>query len=264
MPQILNEEIISNEKIAEGIYKIIFKSQYVAQNAKPGQFINIKCSDGLDAYLRRPVSICAVDKKENAVTIVFQIKGKGTQLLSNKKQGDMLDIIGPLGYGNFSTQQNKRVIVVGGGVGIFPLYELLKQLNGVCDERIAILGFRNKDLVVMEKEFKSECENLLIATDDGSYGVKGFTTNLLLEQIKKHTIDMIYTCGPLPMIKKVAQIAAENNINCEVSLEERMGCGIGACLVCACKTKKDDNTIGNSHVCYDGPVFNAREVIFND
>jgi len=263
MPKILNEQIKSMEEIADGIFKMKIISEYTTQNAQAGQFVNVKCSDGIDAYLRRPISICEIDKEEKTVTIIFQVKGKGTKLLAQKKAGDFVDMIAPLGWGTFSLKNNKRIAVVGGGIGVFPLYELLKQLKGLCTERITILGFRNKNLVVMEEDFSSQSEKLLIATDDGSYGIKGFTTDLLEKEIEAGKIDMIYTCGPLPMIKRIVGIAQKHGIDCEVSMEERMGCGIGACLVCACKTKHGDEW-EHSHVCFNGPVFNASEVIFDD
>ena len=261
MPRILNEEILSMDQLAEGIFRIVIKSEYTAKSAKPGQFVNIKCADGTDAYLRRPISICEIDKAAGTVTVIFQIKGRGTKYLAQKKKGDTIDMIAPLGCGVFSAEVNKRAVMVGGGIGIFPLLELSKQLSGKCENRTVILGFRNKELVVLEDEFKAACEALKLATDDGSYGVKGFTTDLLEEEILKNGADIIYTCGPLSMIKKVVGLAEKYGINCEVSLEERMGCGIGACLVCACKTRLGDEW-EHSHVCFNGPVFNSKEVIF--
>ena len=261
MPQILNEEIVDIGEIAPGIYKIVISSEYIVKNAKPGQFVNIKCAKGLDAYLRRPISICDVNESENTVTIIFQVRGKGTKLLAMKKTGERLDIIAPLGWGSFSLKANRRVLIIGGGIGVFPLYELSKRLKPMCEERVVVLGFRNEEAVVMKPEFEAVSERLVITTDDGSLGIKGYTTDILVEEIVKDKVDMIYACGPMPMLAKIAKIAKENDIECEVSLEERMGCGIGACLVCACKTKHGDEW-EHSHVCYNGPVFNAGEVVF--
>lgn len=261
MPRLLKEQIVRMEELAPGIWRMGIQSEFIAQNAKPGQFVNIKCREGLDAYLRRPISICSINPRENTVDIVFQIKGTGTRFLSEKKPGEKLDLIAPLGWGTFSIEPKEKVIIVGGGIGIFPLLELTKQLGGHCPSRTVILGFRSKDLVVMESDFQAHCESLKICTDDGSYGIQGFTTALLEEEIKNHGADRIYTCGPMPMIKRVAGIAAQHQIDCEVSLEERMGCGFGACLVCACKTKHGAEW-EHSHVCFNGPVFNSREVLF--
>lgn len=263
MPALLKEEIINVEQIAPGIFKMVIFSPYTAENAKPGQFVNIKCKEGLDAYLRRPISICEINRDEKTITIVFQVKGKGTKFLSEKKTGDIIDMIAPLGWGTFSLEPVESAVIVGGGIGIFPLYELSRSLKSKCSDITVILGFRNKELTVMEKEFESAASRLLIATDDGSYGVRGFTTDILEDILKEGKKDMIYACGPLPMLKKVARIAEKYGVNCEISLEERMGCGIGACLVCACKTKYGDDW-EHSHVCYNGPVFNSREVIFDD
>lgn len=264
MPQMLKEKIVSVETLAEGIVKMVIHSPYTVENAKPGQFVNIKCQEGLDAFLRRPISICELDKTAQTVTIVFQVKGKGTKFLAEKKPGDVLDMIAPLGWGVFDlAQHNKKVAIVGGGIGVFPLYELAKQLKGVSASTTTILGFRNKDLVVMEPEFAGVSNQLLIATDDGSYGIKGFTTDLLEQEIQEKGVEQIFACGPMPMLKRIAAIADRYGISCQVSLEERMGCGIGACLVCACKTTHGDEW-EHSHVCYNGPVFDSKEVVFDD
>ncbi len=264
MPQILKEKIVSVESLAEGIVKMVIHSPYTVENAKPGQFVNIKCQEGLDALLRRPISICELDKTAKTVTIVFQVKGKGTKFLAEKKPGDVLDMIAPLGWGVFDlAQRNKKVAIVGGGIGVFPLYELAKQLKGTSASTTAILGFRNKELVVMESEFQGVSDNLLVATDDGSYGIKGFTTDLLEKEIRENGVEQIFACGPLPMLKRIAAIADRYDVSCQISLEERMGCGIGACLVCACKTKHGDEW-EHSHVCYNGPVFDSKEVVFDD
>lgn len=253
------------KELARDIFLMRIESASIARKSKCGQFVNIKCSDGNGLSLRRPISICDVNKNENTVDIVFQAKGKGTKLLAKKKTGDILDVMGPLGNGIFTVDNFNKIAVVGGGIGIFPLLYLLRSLEGKCNNRTAILGFRNKDAVVLEKEFAGMSENLIVCTDDGSYGKKGFTTDVLKDLVDEG-FDMIYTCGPMPMLSKVSKIAKSHNIPCEVSVEQRMGCGIGACLVCACKTKDPDAEDGwsYSHVCKDGPVFKSEEVIFND
>lgn len=261
MSKILNEKVEMVEKLSESIYKMRINSEYIVENAKPGQFVNIKCCEGINALLRRPISICNVDKLKKTVDIVFQIKGIGTEYLSKKSKGDKLDLIGPLGNPFTILEEYKNIAVVGGGIGIFPLLYLLNEVKDA--KKSAFLGFRSKNFVVLKDEFKKACDGVIISTDDGSEDYKGLITEPLEEEIKNNKFDIIYTCGPTPMIKKVVDIANKNNIKCQVSLEQRMGCGIGACLVCACKTKSDDGW-KYSHVCKDGPVFWSDEVIFDD
>ena len=261
--RIIKENIVDISNLSEDIYRLRVKSDYLANNAKCGQFVNVKCSEGLDAYLRRPISICDTNKDEGTTDIIFQVKGKGTKLLSELSAGNEIDILGPLGNG-FTLKPAKRAIAVGGGIGIFPLLKLIKDLKGMCEDRTAILGFRNKSYVVLEDEFTEAADLLKISTDDGSYGIKGFTTTLLEEEILKNKPDIIYSCGPIPMLKGIAKLAEKYDIECEISMEERMGCGVGACLVCACKTKTPEvEGWQYSRVCMDGPIFNSREVIFD-
>ncbi|MCX7711036.1 MAG: dihydroorotate dehydrogenase electron transfer subunit [Clostridia bacterium] len=260
MAQVLKEKIAALDKLAPGVFKMTLKSEIIAQTALPGQFVNVKCSEGLNALLRRPISICNVDRDSNTFDIVFQIKGIGTEYLSQKKVGSEVDIIGPLGNPFRVEGEFKKIAVVGGGIGIFPLLNLLKASS--AEHKDAFLGFRNKELIVLEEEFTQASDQLFISTDDGSAGHKGLITDLFINEIDKKKYDIVYTCGPTPMIKKVVEIAHKNNIRCQVSLEQRMGCGIGACLVCACKTRLGDEW-EYSHVCKDGPVFWSNEVIFD-
>ncbi|HOM03024.1 MAG TPA: dihydroorotate dehydrogenase electron transfer subunit [Acetivibrio sp.] len=261
MSKVLKEKIESIEKIAKSIYKMTVKSEYISENARPGQFVNVKCCEGLNALLRRPISICSVDRERGTFDIVFQIKGIGTEYLSQKQAGSEVDLIGPLGKPFHVSDQYKRIAVVGGGIGIFPLLYLLKEMKDA--DKSAFLGFRSSDYVVLTDEFEAAADKLSISTDDGSVGYKGLVTDLLDKDIAEKGFDIIYTCGPLPMIRKVKDMAQKAGIKCQVSLEQRMGCGIGACLVCACKTGKPDNW-EYSHVCKDGPVFWSDEVILDD
>jgi len=261
MPEVLNEEILKVEELIPSIYRIVVKSNYTAANARPGQFINIKCGDGNSTLLRRPISICSVDREKNTFDIVFQIKGTGTRILSQKKVGDRLNFIGPLGNSFELSEKYQRIVLVGGGIGIFPLLYLLESKCALS--KTSFLGFRNKECVVLEDEFKRSADKIYVSTDDGSYGHKGIITDLLKNYLEKNAVDIIYACGPTPMMKKVADIALERAIKCQVSLEQRMACGIGACLVCACKTKYG-NEWDYRHVCKDGPVFWSDEVVFDD
>jgi dihydroorotate dehydrogenase electron transfer subunit len=259
MAKVLNEEIIAVEKLTTSICKMTIKSEYIAQKAAPGQFVNVKCSEGLNALLRRPISICDIDREQQTLDIVFQIKGIGTEYLSRKQAGDAIDLIAPLGKGFTLSASHGRIAVVGGGIGTFPLLYLLKQMPDT--ERIAFLGFRSKEQVVLKKEFAKNSTQLQLATDDGSEGHKGLVGELLEQELAKKRFDMLYICGPTPMLKSIAGLAARYGVPCQVSMEQRMGCGIGACLVCACKTRLGDDW-EYSHVCKDGPVFWAQDIIF--
>lgn len=261
MSRILSEQIINIKKISKELCSVTIGSKYVSQDAAPGQFVNIKCCKGLEVLLRRPISICSVDKDKETFDIVFQLKGRGTELLSEKIVGDSVDFIGPLGNSFNISSKYRRIAVVGGGIGIFPLLYLLKETPDA--HRHAYLGFRNQENAVLIDEFQAESEKLSISTDDGSMGYKGVITESLKKDINDEKFDIIYTCGPMPMIKEVAKISAQGGIKCQVSLEQRMGCGIGACLVCACKIGKPDNW-EYKRVCKDGPVFWSDEVIFDD
>jgi len=259
MPRVLKEKLIRSEKINKEIYKFTISSEYVAETAKAGQFVNIRCSDGVSALLRRPISICKVNRKEKSYDVIFQVKGNGTDLLSKKQVGDEIDVIAPVGNGFDLSEKYKNILVVGGGIGVFPLLGLLEDSKAT--KKTTVLGFRNKDFVVLEKEFQNASDELVITTDDGTFGKKGFVTEYAQKALENGHIDMVYACGPTPMIKAIKELAAKYNVQCQVSMEQRMGCGIGACLVCACKTKHGDEW-EYSHVCSDGPVFNAEEVIF--
>lgn len=249
-------ELVEKQIIKDDIIKFSVKSKDIADNAKPGNFLEIRVSENIEPLLRRPISIYNIDKENQIVEFIFQIKGKGTKILAEKRVGDKIDIIGPLGYGVFNIKQYKKVSVIGGGIGIFPLYELAKQLES---DVTMYLGFRNKDYVVLEDEFKKVSNQLVITTDDGSYGKKGFAIEYLKEDCKKEKPDIIFACGPLPMLKAIKQFSEEEGIPCQISLEEKMGCGIGACLGCAVKVTSN-GIVRYSHVCKQGPVFFANEV----
>ncbi|NLD49982.1 MAG: dihydroorotate dehydrogenase electron transfer subunit [Clostridiaceae bacterium] len=261
MSKVLFERVRNVEKIAKSIYRMTIESEYISQNALPGMFVNVKCSEGINALLRRPISICSVDRDKSTFDIIFQIKGIGTEYLSQTKPGSQVDLIGPLGKPFDISDEYKSIAVVGGGIGIFPLLFLLREKKNA--EKAAFLGFRSIDYVVVTEEFKAASNSLFISTDDGSFADKGIVTISLENELEKKKYDIIYTCGPMPMIRKVVQIAKDKGIKCQVSLEQRMGCGIGACLVCACKTGTDENW-KYSHVCKDGPVFWSNEVIFDE
>ncbi len=243
-------KLIKKEETAENIFDFVLECPQLAEKAKAGQFAHIAVPG---KTLRRPISICDADERN--IRIVFQIKGEGTEILSKSKVGDFIDILAPLGHG-FDIPKGKRIAFVGGGIGVPPMLFSAKQ----ADDAVAVLGFRNKKAVILTEDFKKVCSEVFVATDDGSFGIHGFTSDILRNII--NDIDMVCACGPMPMLKVIAEICKEHNKPCQVSLEERMGCGIGACLVCACKTLDKDGNIEHSHVCKKGPVYNAEEVVW--
>ena len=236
-------------ELADGIFDFVVTAPEIAEKTVPGQFVHILCGDKV--FLRRPISIC--DTYDDKLRFIFEVKGEGTKELAAKKEGDLIDIMGPLGNG-FIDKEYKNPVIIGGGIGVFPLYKLAKQL----DNPEIFLGFRSKDRVVMEDEF-SKLGNTHISTDDGSYGYNGYAATLLEEYLDKNECGVIYSCGPTPMLKAIKKIAEERGIPCRLSLEQRMGCGIGACLVCACESIFS-GAYKYKRVCKDGPVFNSSEV----
>ena len=252
--EVIISEILSKKEIAKDIFEFVIDADNKLGTAKAGQFIHVKCDNTV--FLRRPISICEV--KNNTLRFIFQVRGKGTLALSKFSVGDKLNILGPLGNGFSVDKEYKNPVVIGGGIGIYPLLQTAKLTKAD-----AILGFRNKDFVTLEDDFKKVCNDVYITTDDGSYVRKGLVTDVLKEVISKKDVDAIFACGPMPMLKAVKEVAKEHNIFLEVSLEERMGCGIGACLCCATPVIDSELEEGYTyaHVCSHGPVFNADEVI---
>ena len=215
----------------------------------PDQFVHVKC--GHSRLLRRPISIC--DWEENLLRIVFEVRGEGTEWLSRRKAGDRLDVLGPLGRG-FRMDREGRYLLVGGGIGVPPMLGCAKWTAG---RSTAVLGFRSADRAMLSEDFQKSCKEIFLCSDDGSIGRHGFVdaqVRDILEKDKDFTV--VLACGPKPMLKNVAAVAAEFGVPCQVSMEERMACGVGACLGCAIQMA--DGTM--KHVCKDGPVFNAEEV----
>ncbi len=245
--------VIRQEEISYGIYSMWLKTEQIAGKAKPGQFISLYCHDG-SRMLPRPISICEIDAKDNALRIVYRVAGKGTEEFSQLSTGDSVEIVGPLGNG-FPLKE-KKAFLIGGGIGIPPMVELAKQLN--CEKQM-VLGYR--DTLFLQEEFKG-LGSMYVATEDGSCGTEGN----VLDAIRENGLDaeIIYACGPTPMLKAIKEYAMANGIECWLSLEEKMACGIGACLACVCKSKEKDShsNVNNKRVCKEGPVFRAEEVEF--
>ncbi|HIZ39660.1 MAG TPA: dihydroorotate dehydrogenase electron transfer subunit [Candidatus Anaerobutyricum stercoris] len=246
--------IVSQKCIGTDIYDMVLSFPKGAKEAKPGQFIAMYCEDGTK-LLPRPISICGIDAEKGTLRVVYRIAGEGTRLFSEMKEGDSLEVLGPLGNG--FTMKEEKAIIVGGGIGIPPMLELAKQLS--C-EKTVVLGYR--DELFLKDEFESYAD-VAVATEDGSCGTKG----TVIDAIKEAGVDgkVIYACGPMPMLKALAEYAEAHDMEAQISLEERMACGIGACLGCICKTKKKDHhtNVNNQRICKDGPVFDAKEVVFS-
>lgn len=244
--------VISQETLAEGICSMWIQTDRIAGEAKPGQFISIYCKDG-SRMLPRPISICEI--KENQLRIVYRIVGKGTAEFASYQAGMDLEITGPLGNG-FPLDRPGTALIVGGGIGVPPMLELSKQLPG---KKIAVMGYRNSQMFLKE-QFEEAADVVCIATEDGSFGTKGN----VIDAIKASAIkaDVLYACGPMPMLRALKAYAEEHQMEAWISLEEKMACGIGACLACVCKSKdKDAHTnVHNKRICKEGPVFQAQEV----
>lgn len=243
--------ITSQVQLAPGIFSMWLKDEKIAAQARPGQFLSLYCNSE-DRMLPRPISICEIREETGTLRLVYRVAGKGTEEFSRLKEGDSIDIMGPLGNG-FPLQE-KKAILIGGGIGIPPMLELAKRLS--CEKYI-VLGYR--DSTFLEEKFQPYGE-VFTATEDGSKGVKGN----VLDAIRENGLeaDIIYACGPTPMLRGVKAYAKEQGIECFLSLEERMACGIGACLACICKTgKKDHHTnVNNTRICKEGPVFSGEEI----
>jgi dihydroorotate dehydrogenase electron transfer subunit len=250
-------QIVSQAEIAEHIFKLTLQGELVREMNEPGQFVHLKVSDNVEPLLRRPISISDINRNENQFTMIYRAEGRGTALLSERKPGDLVDVLGPLGNGFpiEAASTGETALLVGGGIGVPPLYELSKQLVKRGVKVIHVLGFQSENVVFYDEEF-TELGETYIATVDGSYGTKGFVTNIIED--RKLIFDVLYSCGPTPMLK-----ALENNYKDKklyLSLEERMGCGIGACFACVCRTGDDPAGHTYKKVCSDGPVFKAGEV----
>ena len=245
-------EIIRHTSLSDGIFDMTLKAEEIAAEAKAGQFISVYLNNK-SKILPRPISICGIDKAAGTLRIVYRTVGDGTKELSDYKEGETVKILGPLGNG--FTQKDKKAILIGGGIGIPPMLELMKQLD--C-EKTAVLGYRDSDMFLKD-EFET-VGDVVISTEDGSFGTKGNVIDAIREQGVEGSI--IYACGPTPMLRGIKAYAEEMGIEAQISMEERMACGIGACLACVCKSKEKDahSNVHNKRICKDGPVFLSTEV----
>ena len=238
--------IIDNTQLTESVYKMTLSGDVSAITA-PGQFVNIKL-DGL--FLRRPISVC--DVSENTLTIIYKAVGKGTEKMSRMTAGERLDVLTGLGNGYDLTVSGEKPVLLGGGVGVPPMYLLARKLIEQGKKVSVILGFNTKAEVFYEEAFRAIGADVTVTTVDGSYGVKGFGTDAL----KDMDYTYFYTCGPEPMLKAVYRASVTSG---QMSFEERMGCGFGACMGCSCKT-----LTGNKRICKEGPVMRKEEILWED
>ena len=248
--------VVSQEQLADGIFSMWIQTE-AAKTARPGQFISMYTNDG-SKLLPRPISICEIDTETSKLRVVYRVTAEktGTEQFSKMKAGDTLPIIGPLGNGfPLEAGKGKRAFLIGGGIGVPPILELAKQLD--CEKQI-IMGDRDADTFL--KEQFEENGTVYISTEDGSVGTKGNVMDAIRENGLE--ADIIYACGPTPMLRAIKQYAEEQGIECYISLEERMACGIGACLACVCQSKEKDHhsNVNNKRICKDGPVFLSTEV----
>ena len=283
----IKSKILSNINIGSNYYKMSLEAPYIAKAAKPGQFVMVRCSDSTGPLLRRPFSIHRV-KGQKGIEILYEVIGKGTEILSEKKKGEYIDTLGSLGNGfSFSSlvlRPSSFVFLIAGGIGVAPLIFLAEKL--ASSKSIVLIGAKTKKLILCEKDFKKIGAEVHVATDDGSYGYKGFISELFKDMLRRMTDDgrwtpvrrslgeggkddgrwtrdegrrTIYACGPELMLKAVSDICNKEKIPCEVSLETKMSCGFGACLSCAVKLKGESSY---KLACKDGPVFNADKIIW--
>lgn len=255
-------EIVENVEIAPNIHKIQISKPLTKIKIMPGSFFNIKCNEEGFPLLRRPISIGLVEEK--TLSFFIHKKGEGTKIICNKKKGSYLDIMGSLGNGFDIIEEGKKALVVGGGIGVAPLLELTRSLAENSEASLkVILGFKNEPFLIEEYK-KYANKPIIVSEENDSFDYKGYVTKALEEEIKKSEYHMIYTCGPKTMLKAVKELGEKRGIKTQVLMEERMACGIGACLVCTCKTKADEDEWNYVRTCKEGPVFYGEEVIFDE
>lgn len=250
----MTAKVVSQQALTDDIFSMWIQADEIAGAAVPGQFISVYTKDA-GKLLPRPISLCQVDKEKGQLRIVYRVVGAGTSQFSGYQAGDDIEIMGPLGNGfPLERAAGKKVFLIGGGIGIPPMLELARQLD--CEKQ-AVLGYR--DVLFLNDEFE-KFSDVYVVTEDGSAGTKGNVLDAIRENGLK--ADVIFACGPTPMLRALKAYAEEHEIECWLSLEEKMACGIGACLACVCQSKEVDehSHVHNKRICKDGPVFLAQEV----
>ncbi|MEE1028291.1 MAG: dihydroorotate dehydrogenase electron transfer subunit [Agathobacter sp.] len=254
-----NATVVSQKQLGDGIFDLTLEAKAIANEAKAGQFVSVYSNDP-SKLLPRPISLCGFDKEKGTIRLVYRVTGEGTgtEEFSKLREGDTVRLIGPLGNG-FTVISGKKAFLIGGGIGVPPMLQLAKE---IVKEQTApiqvVMGYRDDNTFLLD-EFKEQAESF-VSSDNGAVGTKG----TVVDAIKENGLEaeVIYACGPMPMLRALKDYAAANDMECFVSMEERMACGIGACLACVCNSKeKDEHTnVNNKRICKEGPVFNARDV----
>ena len=238
--------IMGRRQLSPGVYKYLLSSPGIARTAAAGQFVQVTAPG---FFLRRPISICRIDPQAGTLVLVMEVRGQGTAAIAGLGSEDSLDLIGPLGH----------ALCVGGGIGLPPLCQAAAHHGA---NAAVVAGFRSASAVILADEVENLGASFAVATDDGTAGHHGLVTDLVKKHLEENKTDVIYACGPMPMLKAVAALAKEKGVECQVSLEERMACGMGACLGCACALYDEKGEQHYGHVCKDGPVFPAERVVW--
>lgn len=260
--------VITQKALGNGIFDLTLQTKEIAKAAKAGQFVSVYCKDSAK-LLPRPISLCGIDRENGTVRLVYRVTGEhtGTEEFSRLREGDTIRILGPLGNG-FQVLAGKKAFLIGGGIGIPPMLQLAKDINAGVAEGVSegqkipeielVMGYRDAETFLLE-EFKEQAKTY-VATENGSVGTAGNVLDAIAANAL--TADVIYACGPTPMLRALKAYAAEHHMECFISMEERMACGIGACLACVCNSTGKDahSNVNNKRVCKEGPVFRAEEV----
>jgi dihydroorotate dehydrogenase electron transfer subunit len=254
--------VVKNIRLCNEHYCLTLKNDTLAKTTKPGQFVNLRIDGRDDLLLRRPFSVAMTRPPQSLFEIVYRVVGQGTRSMTELSRGEKVDLIGPLGTGFHLPEEPTNCLLVGGGVGIAPLWGLAAQLSKKKNEVIALLGFRSSDNVFGEDIFRKLRVETIVTTDDGSYGLKGFVSDHL-EKVLNRSVGHAYVCGPNPMLKAVLPMIRKSGIKGEVSLEERMGCGYGVCLSCVANII-EDGVVEKKRICTEGPVFDLEHVVLSD
>lgn len=256
-------EVLSIFPVADGIYELELAAPKAAEQAKPGQFAMLRPGAGGKPYLGRPMGIYDRDLKRGSISILFEVHGAGTRAMAGLHEGDKLDLLAPLGNGFTPAADLRRALVIGGGIGVAPLYPLLCQLKSQGVETAIMLGAQcGERMLALERLVRLGIPTRLY-TDDGTMGKRGYLTEDLPEVLRYGRFEQVFCCGPMPMMRAVANICAEYRTPCQVSLEERMGCGFGICVCCVVDCQDAEGNISKKRVCYDGPVFDSQEVVWH-
>lgn len=255
--------LLHREQVASGHYLLHLKCPEIAETARPGQFVHLRVGDGMDPLLRRPFSVMLAEPGSGQIRLLVRVAGRGTEAIANHADGTSYDLLGPLGNGWALPETDEGLLLVAGGVGVAPLISLADHLR-LGDGRShvhSLFGAATEDLLVCWTEFSSRCDQFTAATDDGSAGEEGLVTDVLATELGRHLPALVYACGPRGMLAAVARMCADVGVPCQVSMEQWMGCGVGACLGCVVPAAGDGEQY--VRVCVDGPVFDGNDIAWD-